>query len=122
MTIHGDVTIVNPFVQKLIGSVVRAALVALGGFLSAQAIANPEQISSFVEAAIPVIVGLVWSVWEKYTSRQKLVTTQAIAEVTEHQVEAKIKEGAAPSVTVAKNTVPPLMTEPYIGTGPKPAA
>jgi len=106
--------VLNPFLQKLLGSVVRSTLVAIGGFLSAQAVANPEQISAFVEASIPIVLGVALSVWDKYRTQQKIATTAALAKVTEHEVEAKIAEGIVAPVTVPKNEVP-LLTAEYKG-------
>lgn len=105
MTIHGN-TFVNPFTSKLIGTLVRHGLSALGGLLTAQAWVDEASWTNLVEAATPVIVALALSAYEKYTSRQKLVTATAIAGTTEHQVERTITLGAAPPVTSPKDVVP----------------
>lgn len=98
---------INPFVQKLIGSVVRALLVGAGGYLVAKAVASEADVSGIVESLTPILAGLVWSFYEKYNSRQKLLTAQVMpAGATEEQVKAQIKFVGAPPVTLAIDQVP----------------
>ena len=56
----------NPLYARLLGALIRAALVAAGG-----ASLSDEQISNAIGAAL-VLIGIGWSLYEKYTSEQQI--------------------------------------------------
>jgi hypothetical protein len=130
MTIHGPSNVLNPLIKGWVSGLIRHVLVALGTLLAGYGIASPEDVTSFTEAAVPIVVGLVfvvgaqgWSWLETFWTRQKLVTALALpAGKTEQHVEAVIALGNAPPATLAKTEAPPKISEPFVGTGPKPAA
>ena len=57
----------NPLHARVIGAVVRAVLVALGG-----ASLSDDTISNVIGAVL-VIAGVAWSIYEKYTSEQQIL-------------------------------------------------
>ena len=57
----------NPIYTRLIGAVVRAVLVALGG-----ASLSDDEISNVIGAVL-VIAGVGWSIYEKFTSERQIV-------------------------------------------------
>ena len=99
---------IPPFIQQLIGAFVRAAVVWAAGYLAAHGLTISEnQTTQFIAWVTPVIATLAWSIYQKYRGRQKLMTALVTpATQTEHQVEAAVSAGAAPSVLTPKNQVP----------------
>lgn len=105
----------NPLYKEIIGSWVRAALVSLSAFLVQRHIVTEQQGESLIAMwfdqiinALPGIVALVWSWWQKHSSRKVLNTALTLpAGVTEDQVRAYIASGATvPTVNTPSNTVP----------------
>jgi type VI protein secretion system component VasK len=99
------------FVQEIIGTLVRAAVVFFVGWLTAHG--GPQftddQVAKFVTEATPVAAVLVWSIWVKYRGRQKLLTAQAAGQVvSERAVEMLVGTGQAPSVLTPKHEEPAL--------------
>jgi hypothetical protein len=99
------------FVQQIIGTVVRAAVVFAVGWLAAHggpSFTN-DQVTKFITEATPVAAVLVWSIWQKYKGRQKLMTAQASSgPVSENHVEMLVGSGQAPSVMTEKHETPKL--------------
>lgn len=96
----------NPFTQDIAGTVARTLIAALAGSF---ALSNDE-VQRYSGALAVLLVG-AWSGYQKFRARQKLVTAAASPGVmTEVQIENKIAEGQAPSVTTPAVTVPKLAT------------
>jgi len=101
--------VIPPFIQQIIGAIVRAAVLWGAGYLAAHAgiTLTDSQTTKIIEYLVPVLAVLAWSIYQKYFNRQKLVTAQAMpAGVTEAHIEAKIAAGGAPSVLGGKNDQP----------------
>lgn len=100
-----------PFIQQIIGVLIRAVVVWLAGYLTAHAgiTLSEDQIGQIVTYLVPVVAVLAWSIYAKFFGRQKLLTAAASSKpMTEHEVEAKVKDPAVPtpSVMTAKSEVP----------------
>jgi phage-related minor tail protein len=54
----------NPILRRLLTSGVRAALVALGGWLVAREYATEAEATELVASMLPVLVSLLWSWYE----------------------------------------------------------
>lgn len=96
------------FVQQIIGTVVRAALVWLAAWLATRHVTiSDSQVLQLAAWATPLLAALAWSVWQKYGARQKQLVAQTMrAGVTEAQVESRLANGPAPSVLTPKNEQP----------------
>lgn len=55
----------SKLVQSMIMSVVRKGLVALGTWVIATGYVTGEDWSAFVVGAVPVVAGVIWSLWLK---------------------------------------------------------
>ena len=105
------------FVQQVIGVFVRAAIIAIATWVAAHGgpTFTDDQIAKAIVEATPVAAVLVWSVYQKFKSRQAQLTAQASGSpVSENHVNMLVASGQAPSV----------MTEPHVAPtlGPPPAA
>lgn len=99
------------FYQQMIGTVVRAALVALSTWMAAHGGPSftDNQIAKAVAEATPVLIAILWSFWQKYKSRIKLLTAQAAGSpVSENHVDMMVASGQAPSVFTPKHEAPTL--------------
>lgn len=97
----------NPLLQETFGSVVRWALAIGAGVLVQRGIWTQNQATDFVGAAALALVALGWSLYQKYQSRQLLVTALAVpAAVSENEVQQHIDAGNAADVTTPKDVVP----------------
>lgn len=98
----------NPMVQQALVSVVRWGLTFGAGILVQHGIWTAPDATQYVTAASLAIVALLWSLWDKYKSRQKLVTALVLPKgATEIEVEGTIAAGAPiPSVLTPKDVVP----------------
>lgn len=91
----------NPFYARVIGSLVRAALVAAGG-----ASLSSDQVDDAAGAAM-ILVGIGWSLYEKYNARLTVLTALASPiPMTEAAAKVKVADGLAPSLTTAADEVP----------------
>ena len=99
----------NPFLNEIFGAVIRTGVAFVLGWLASQMLITADQATDWTASLTGAILILLWSVWSKYKSRQKLLTAMASpAGVTEHRVEATVSAGDAPPVSVPKN-VPPYL-------------
>jgi hypothetical protein len=103
------------FVQQIIGTVVRAAVMFAVGWLAAHG--GPQftndQVAKFVAEVTPVLAVLAWSIYQKYRGRQKLLTAQAAGSpVSENHVELMVSAGQSPSVLTPKHEAPTLQPNP----------
>jgi hypothetical protein len=103
------------FVQQIIGVVIRAAVIALATWVASHG--GPkftdDQVGKAIAEATPVAAVLAWSIYQKFKSRQKLLTAQASGgPVSENHVEMMVGAGQAPSVMTAKHDTPVLSTPP----------
>lgn len=102
----------NPFLNEIIGAVIRTGVAFVLGWLVNQMIISADQATEWTTAITGGALVLLWSIWQKYRSRKKLVTALASpAGSSEHRVEAMVSAGNAPPVTVPKN-VPPYLPKP----------
>lgn len=105
----------NPLVVDIIGTWVRAALVAISAYLiqhhivtAQQGEALSSQVFTQVINSLPAIAALGWSMWQKYGARLKLVTALTMpVGATENAVVAKIATGVGvPAVSTLASVVP----------------
>lgn len=111
----------NPLLVEAIGSIVRAVLNIVAGWLVAHGVWASSDAEKYVGAAALALISLGWSLWQKYGMRSKLVTAMALPSgMTENQVEAAVKNPQleTPSVTLPKDEVP----APVSQTPPREAA
>lgn len=103
---------VNPFFQQVIGSLVRAVLMGASVWAVQHGIFTDNEAGKIIEAATMAIVGLLWSVSQKFTDRQKLnVALTTPAALSEQELEELILRarqwgGKLPSVTTPKDVTP----------------
>lgn len=100
-----------PFVQQILGAVVRMLVVWFAGYLAAHAhlVLSEDQIGQLVAYLAPMAAILAWSIYSKYVGRQKLLTALASPNaLTEHEVEAMVKDPQTitPSVNTPKDHLP----------------
>ncbi len=96
----------NPFIQALVGSVVRTALVYLMGRFSLQF--SDTQMAE-VTANVLAIGMFGWSQFNVYRNQQKqLVAAASPVKMTMEQVDEKIAAGEAPSVMTPKTEIPTI--------------
>lgn len=92
----------TPLFQALLGSLARAALTSLAGYLVAHHVLTSDQSDQFVTKAVayvlaasPGLLAFAWSLWQKYTSRLKLIAANTLpAGASEDQINAKAKTPA----------------------------
>jgi hypothetical protein len=97
--------VIPPFVQQIIGVIVRVSIVWLAGKFGAN-LSDDEAVKYAAEIA-PVLAVLAWSIYQKYRGRLKLLTAQvAPAGKTEQQIESMVNSGQAPPVNTPKDRVP----------------
>jgi|SRR6185436_12546448 len=99
------------FVQQIVGVFVRAAIIAIVTWVAAHggpSFTN-DQVTKAITEITPVLAVLAWSVYQKFKSRQKLMTAQAAGTpVSENHVEMMVADGQAPSVMTEKHEAPSL--------------
>lgn len=99
----------NPLAVEAIGAIVRWVLAIGAGVIVERGIWTPEDSSKYVAAAALALIGLGWSIYQKYGMRLKLLTAlTSTTAMTEHQVEAKVANPSVinPSVTTPKTETP----------------
>lgn len=95
----------NPFLQQVLGTIVRTVVVWLAGKVGAEV--SDDQVTQITAQVVPVLLVLGWSLWQKYRNRQKLLTALGSSHrLTEHEVEAMVSAGEAPTITTPKTAVP----------------
>src|SRR5436190_2165000 len=102
---------IPPFVQQILGAIIRVVVVWLAGYLAAHAhvTLSEDQIGSIVTYLVPVVAVLAWSVYQKYRGRLKFLTAAAAPyAMTEHEIEALVSDPAipAPPVNTPKSVIP----------------
>lgn len=103
------------FVQQVIGVFVRAAVIALATWVAAHG--GPkfteDQLTKVITEATPVVLVLVWSIYQKFRSRQKLLAAAASPHpLSENHVEMIVGSGQAPSVMTPRHEAPKLEPPP----------
>jgi hypothetical protein len=109
---------IPPFVQSIIGVVVRAAVVFLVGWVAAHGgpTFTQDQVTKFIAEATPLAAVLLWSFYQKFRARQKLMVAQAAPHpLSENNVEMLVASGQAPSVMTPKHESPTLTRPPGDG-------
>lgn len=95
----------NPFIKDTLTAVARAAVIWIAAKLG-QDITSDQAAQIVLVYVIPAAM-LIWSLYQKYTSRQKLATALASnVAMTEKQVENVVKSGGAASVLTPKHEIP----------------
>lgn len=110
-----------PFVLQVVGVFVRAAVVALATWVAAHGgpTFTDNQIAKAATEIAPVAAVLLWSLWQKFHGRQKLMTALASsAGLSENHVEMLVADGRAPSVFTPKHEAPALTQQPPKGVEP----
>ena len=97
----------NPIKEMVLG-IVRHLLTIAGGVLIKDGLAVPGAFSPELIAGLAAaLVGVGWSIYQKYHGRQKLLTAQVTpAGKTEREIEAIVNAGQAPPINTPKNEVP----------------
>ncbi len=99
----------NPFVEKILGSVIRTLLAGFVPWLIAHGMLSQGDAEQLASLAAGALVAGAWSMWEKYHSRQKLVTAIATPHpTTEAAVNAQVSAGMSPSVMTSREAMPEL--------------
>ena len=100
----------NPLAVEAIGAVLRALLNIGAGYLVSRGIWTSERAEVYVGAAAMALLSLGWTVWRQGHMRVKLLTALGLAGVSEHEVEAMVKDPTTPNPPVAhpKSEVPAL--------------
>ena len=92
----------NPMLAEALGSIVRAGLMVLAGFVVKAGIWDAGQAEVYAAAGALAVVGLGWSLWQKYKSRVKLLSALSMTDTTsEANLEVRIAAGATPTVSVS---------------------
>lgn len=105
--------VVNPMFAAALGSIIRWALALGAGYLVRKEIWQPGDATLYVTAGATALTALVWSLWDKYYQRAKLVTALATPRVvSENTVEKMIDDKLAPPVSVPKDRAPHLEGSP----------
>lgn len=100
---------VPTFVQQVIGAVVRAAVIWLAAWVAAHGgpTYTDSEIGKVVAEATPVILVVLWSVYQKYRSRQKLMVAMAsTAPVSENHLDMAVASVTPPSVLTPPHEIP----------------
>ncbi len=105
----------NPLFQQAIGSLLRYGLIGLSAYLVKHGIWSDSLAERFVEAAVPALVAIAWSFYQKYRARvEKLTALMLPPGSTENDLKAHIKSGEpTPAVTTPPNTAPGVPAEVY---------
>ena len=97
----------SPFLQQILGSVLRSLLKAAFGWLTMRGFIEADQGEALVAGLVGLILSIAWSGWVKFRDRQKLVTALAVPRAaTEATIERMVKAGEAPSVLTSRTELP----------------
>lgn len=101
---------IPPFIQQILGTLVRALVVWLAGVLAARGIVvSDDQTMQVVAWLTPLVATLAWSLWQKFRGRQKLLTALGASKImTEAEVEKRVADPGVPtpSVLTPKTEIP----------------
>lgn len=101
----------NPLAAAAIGSILRFALAAAFGYLVRKGIWTDAEASTYLTAAVAGLLGLGWALWNKYSSRLKLLTALATPHAaSEAHIEQMVSQGQAPPASLPKTQTPYLNT------------
>ena len=96
-----------PFLKDSLGSIIRALIAGPLAWFVTQGFFSESEAEQYGAAAAAFIIAAGWGIWQKYKSRQKLVTALASTKpTTEEAVMAKVADGRAPSVSTPVTVVP----------------
>lgn len=99
----------NPLLAAALGSIIRSVLLMGAGYLVSKGVWTNAEAGTYVTAAASALLAIGWGQWQKYKSRQKLVTAMAAGHpISEQAVEHLIDSGVAPPVNLPKDRVPYL--------------
>ena len=99
----------NPFLSGLLMGFVRWALQGVFVWMLQREIMKDGQQEEVVAWVAGSLATLGWIIWVKIRERKKQLTAAASpAGTTEAAIEAKVKAGMAPPVTLAKDVKPHL--------------
>lgn len=65
-------TLFGPLIRSAIGSFLRTLLVGFGGYLVSTGIWSPENADKYIEGIVLALVGLAWSLYQKYSQHQTI--------------------------------------------------
>jgi hypothetical protein len=94
---------------EALGSIVRAGLQMLAGYLVSAGIWTGSEAKTYVAAAALALISIGWSLWQKYGMRMKLVTALATPMGRSEATVARMVANPAlqkPPVSLAKTAVP----------------
>lgn len=93
----------NPILSAALGSILRWLLVFLAGYFVQAGIWSGAEAETYVTAAVLGLLGLGWSLWQKYRSRIKLIAAlNAPAGTTEGDLDVRgVSLRSAPTVVLA---------------------
>ena len=91
----------------IVGSILRSVIVAAAGWLTAHGMLPTGTVTDWVEAVLLVLLGVGWSLYEKYTARVALLTALTLRPgATENDLKAKVALGVTPSILTPPDTTP----------------
>lgn len=84
----------SPLLASFLGAILRHGLTLLAGYFVAHGYFSQGDAVNYVAGFIAFLLGLGWSLWQKYGSRIAFLTAlQAPPNATEADVQAKIAAG-----------------------------
>lgn len=99
--------ILNPIIQKYLGSLLRAALTLAVPFFVSRGIWTTDEANANIASLATAGAALAWSLIEKYRSQKKLVTALTMPSgTTQKEVEMKINTEPTPPVSLPKDVAP----------------
>jgi uncharacterized membrane protein YhiD involved in acid resistance len=99
----------NPLLSAALGAILRWGLTGAAGYFVAKGIWTQEEASTYVVALIGAVLTLAWSLYQKYTAQQKIVTAAAApAGTSQEKVKQMVTNGQAPPATLS------LTESPYL--------
>lgn len=104
----------NPLLTSALTSALRWALAILAGYLVKHGIFSDDLAERCIEAGIPALLALGWSLWEKSNARKKVLTALMMPiGSTENDLKAHIASGApTPTVFTPPSTAPGVPLSP----------
>lgn len=99
---------INPVLEKALGSIARWALGLGVPFLVESGIWTPAEATEYVTWGSLSLVALGWSLWEKYKTRLNLVTALGTGPTTEAAVKQMVSAGESAPVTTPKHDIPAI--------------
>jgi hypothetical protein len=97
----------NPMLQEALGSIIRAGLLAAAGFFVKQGLWTEENAAAYATALTLAVLGLGWSLWQKYKSRLTLLAMSRLPQgATENEAKVLAKVDPSP-VSLPQDQAPP---------------